>query len=252
MSATAPLSGRHILVTGASAGIGRATATRLAAEGARLTLVARRAERLEALAAELTEAHGGRVDVLVADVRDPDAYTALGDDTPDVLILNAGLARGTNIVQDNTPEELDEMIDTNIKGYLHLLRAFLPGMRARASGDVVLLGSVAGRQVYPGGGVYCMTKHAVRALYESLRVDSAGFGVRFTTVDPGLVETEFSDVRLRDAEKAKAVYQGYRPLQPEDIADVIHFALTRPAHVNLGEIVVWPSDQASTTRVEKS
>jgi len=246
------LADRHVLITGASAGIGRATAARLAADGARLTLVARRAERLEALAAELTRDHGVRVDVLVADVRDPGAYVALEGDVPDVLILNAGLARGTNIVQDNTPEELDEMIDTNVKGYLHLLRAFLPGMRARGSGDVVLLGSVAGRQVYPGGGVYCMTKHAVRALYESLRVDSAGFGVRFTTVDPGLVETEFSDVRLGDADKAKAVYQGYRPLQPDDIADVIHFALTRPAHVNLGELVVWPSDQASTTRVEKS
>lgn len=239
-----PLSGRHVLITGASAGIGAALARRLSAEGAALTLVARRAGRLAALAAELP-----RCQVHVADVRDPHAFDGL--DAPDVLILNAGLARGTEPVQRNTPEELDEMIDTNIKGYLHLLRAFLPAMQARGSGDVVLLGSVAGRQVYPGGGVYCMTKHAVRALYESLRVDSAGHGLRFTTVDPGMVETEFSDVRLGDAERAKAVYKGFEALQPEDIADVVHFAITRPPHVNLGELVVWPTAQASTTRVER-
>ena len=241
-----PLTERHVLITGASAGIGAATARRLAADGARLTLVARREERLQALAAEL-----GNARIHVADVRDPEAFAALADDVPDVLILNAGLARGTQIVQHNTPAEVDDMIDTNIKGYLHLLRAFLPAMQARGTGDVVLLGSVAGRQVYPGGGVYCMTKHAVRALYESLRVDSAGHGIRFTTVDPGMVETEFSDVRLGDADKAKAVYAGFDALQPDDIADVIHFAVTRPAHVNLGELVVWPTAQASTTRVER-
>lgn len=241
-----PLQGRHVFITGASAGIGAATARRLAAEGARLTLVARREERLKTLAAEL-----GNAEILVGDVRDPHAFDSYAGDAPDVLILNAGLARGTQPLFHNSPDEIDDMIDTNVKGYLHLLRRFLPSMQARRQGDVVLLGSVAGRQVYPGGGVYCMTKHAVRALYESLRVDAGGHGLRFTTVDPGMVETEFSEVRLGDADKAAQVYKGFDALQPEDIADVIHYALTRPPHVNLGELVVWPTAQASTTRVER-
>ena len=241
-----PLRGRHVFITGASAGIGAATARRLAADGAHLTLVARREERLRALAAEL-----GHAEVLVGDVRDPHAFDAYSGAVPDVLILNAGLARGTQPLFHNTPDEIDDMIDTNVKGYLHLLRRFLPAMQKRQQGDVVLLGSVAGRQVYPGGGVYCMTKHAVRALYESLRVDAGGHGLRFTTVDPGMVETEFSEVRLGDADKASQVYKGFEALQPEDIADVIHYALTRPPHVNLGELVVWPTAQASTTRVER-
>jgi NADP-dependent 3-hydroxy acid dehydrogenase YdfG len=144
------------------------------------------------------------------------------------------------------------MIDTNVKGVLHVLRHALPGMIARGSGDVVLIGSVAGRQVYPGGNVYCATKWAVRALYESLRLDAAGSGVRFTTVDPGMVQTDFSLVRFRgDAERAEAVYRGVTPLSAADVADAVLWAVTRPAHVNVGEIVLWASAQASTTVVRR-
>jgi NADP-dependent 3-hydroxy acid dehydrogenase YdfG len=144
------------------------------------------------------------------------------------------------------------MIDTNVKGLLHTVRATLPAMIERGSGDVVLLGSVAGRQVYPGGNVYCATKHAVRALYEALRLDAAGKGIRFTTVDPGLVETEFSVVRFRgDTTRAAKTYAGIDVLTPADVADAILYAVTRPPHVNVGEIVLWPTDQASTTVVKR-
>ena len=144
------------------------------------------------------------------------------------------------------------MIDTNVKGVLHTLHATLPALIERGGGDVVLLGSVAGRQVYPGGNVYNATKHAVRALYEALRLDTAGKGIRYTTVDPGMVETNFSVVRLKgDQAAADAVYAGMTPLTPEDVADAIAYAVTRPAHVNVGEIVLWPTDQASTRDVRR-
>jgi serine 3-dehydrogenase len=144
------------------------------------------------------------------------------------------------------------MIDTNVKGVLHTIRAVLPAMRRRGAGDLVLLGSVAGRQVYPGGNVYNATKHAVRALYEALRLDNLGTGVRFTTVDPGMVETEFSLVRYAgDAEAARKVYQGMTPLAPADVADAILYAVTRPPHVNVGELVLWPTAQASTRDVAR-
>ncbi|MDF1800270.1 MAG: SDR family NAD(P)-dependent oxidoreductase [Planctomycetota bacterium] len=249
MTTTSPLEGRRALVTGASAGIGAATARQLVAAGAQVVLAARRAEKLAELAAEL----GPAASILALDVRDGAAVeAALSGLDLDLLVLNAGLARGTTPAFGNSLAELDDMIDTNVKGYLHVLRACLPQMLEGRRGDVVLLGSVAGRQVYPGGGVYCMTKHAVRALYESLRIDGAGRGVRFTTVDPGMVETDFSKVRFEgDEAKAAAVYAGMQALAPEDIADVILFAVTRPPHVNLGEIVVWPTDQASTTLVRR-
>lgn len=144
------------------------------------------------------------------------------------------------------------MIDTNIKGVLHVLRAGLPGMVRRGQGEVVFLGSVAGRQVYPGGNVYCATKFAVRALYESMRVDLKDSGLRFTTVDPGMVQTEFSLVRFRgDAQRADDLYKGMDPIRPEDVADAIVYAVTRPANVNIGEIVMWAGAQASTTYVRR-
>lgn len=236
------------LVTGASAGIGAATARALGALGARVILAARRVERLEALTKELP---GSRA--IALDVRDAAAVTrALGTERIDIAVVNAGLGLGLGALDEGSPEDWSTMIDTNLKGLLHTLRAVTPGMRARGSGDVVLIGSVAGRQVYPGGNVYCATKHAVRAVYESLRVDFAGAGLRFCTVDPGMVTTEFSRVRFKgDEEKAKKVYTGMTPLAPEDIAEAIAFAVSRPPHVNVGEIVIWPTDQASTTLVKR-
>lgn len=243
-----PLRDRRALVTGASAGIGAATARALARAGAHVVLAARRADRLHALAAELDSA-----EVLELDVRDARAVReALEPLALDVVIANAGLAFGSAPLQGGDPEHWSVMIDTNVKGVLHTVRATLAGMIERGSGDVVLLGSVAGRQVYPGGNVYNATKYAVRALYEALRLDAAGTGVRFCTIDPGMVESEFSTVRFGgDRERALAVYAGMTPLAPEDVADAILFALTRPRHVNVGEVVLWPTDQASTTVVRR-
>jgi len=243
------MQGKVCLVTGATSGIGRATARLLAGEGARVVLAARRTERLRELAQELDGA-----ETLNLDVRQAKGVTqALAARAFDVVVANAGLGRGLGPLQVGESDDWDEMIDTNVKGLLHTVRATLPAMLERGRGDVVLLGSVAGRQVYPGGNVYCATKFAVRALYEGLRLDAAGKGVRFTTVDPGLVETEFSLVRFRgDAERAQKTYTGLECLTPEDVADAILFALTRPAHVNIGEIVLWPTDQASTTMVKRA
>jgi NADP-dependent 3-hydroxy acid dehydrogenase YdfG len=244
-----PLAGRRALVTGASAGIGAATARALARAGAELWLVARRAERLQALASELGRAH-----VLALDICDRAAVaSALAPLEIDILIDNAGLALGVDKLSQGDPAEWSRVIDVNVKGVLNVTRALLPGMLARGRGDVLLLGSVAGRQVYPGGGVYCASKHAVRALYEALRLEHVGSGVRFSTVDPGLVGfTEFSQIRMRgDEAKARAVYQGVDPLRPEDVADAILWVLTRPAHVNVGELVLWASAQASTTSLAR-
>ena len=244
----AQLTGKLALVTGASSGIGAATARALAEAGAKLVLSARRTDRLKELASEL-----GQAEVLALDVRDATWVRQALEGRPfDIVVANAGLGRGLGPLQAGESGDWDEMIDTNVKGLLHTVRATLPAMLAKKRGDVVLLGSVAGRQVYPGGNVYCATKFAVRALYEGLRLDAAGQGIRFTTVDPGLVETEFSLVRFRgDSERAKKTYTGFEPLTPADVADAILFALTRPPHVNIGEIVLWPTAQASTTVLKK-
>ncbi len=244
----AALEGRTALVTGASAGIGAATARALAAAGAHVVLTARRKARLQALAEELKSATA-----LELDVRDAGAVSAALEAHPvDLLVANAGLAFGTELFQDGDPAEWSVMVDTNIKGVLHAVRAALPRMIAAGRGDVVLMGSVAGRQVYPGGNVYNATKYALKGLYEALRLDLMGTGVRLCTVDPAMVETEFSVVRFRgDEEAASKVYDGMRPLTPVDIADAILWAVTRPAHVNVGEIVLWPTDQASTRDVTR-
>ena len=236
------------LVTGASAGIGLATARALAAEGARVVLAARRLDRIQAIAKELPGARA-----VALDVRDgPAVVAALGSDPFDIAVVNAGLGLGLGPLDQGSIEDWSTMIDTNVKGVLHTLKAVTPGMRARGRGDVVLLGSVAGRQSYPGGNVYCATKFAVRGLYESLRVDFAGSGLRFSTVDPGMVETDFSRVRFHgDEERAKKVYAGVTPLTPEAIADALAYIVTRAPHVNIGELVVWATAQASTTVVHR-
>ena len=236
------------MITGASAGIGAATARALRAEGAELVICARRKDRLDALAEEL-----GSTTTLSLDVRDADAtLAAFEGETFDIVLANAGLGRGMGKLTEGDPNDWGEMLDTNVAGLLHTIRATLPAMVARGSGDYVLLGSVAGRQVYPGGNVYCATKHAVRAIYEAMRIDHFGSGVRFTTVDPGMVKTDFSIGRFHgDLKAAEKVYEGMDPIRPEDVADAVTFAVTRPPNVNIGEIVMWAAAQASTWMVDR-
>lgn len=243
-----PLLRRRALVTGASSGIGAATAIALARAGAHVVLVARNKDKLAAVARECPGSSS-----IALDVRDAGACeSALAGLDLDLVVNNAGLALGVDKLPAGDTSEWSTVIDTNVKGVLHIVHATLPAMVKNGRGDHVILGSVAGRQIYPGGNVYCATKHAVRAIYESLRLDNAGSGVRFTTVDPGMVITDFSRVRFRgDTEKARAVYQGLDPLKPEDVADAILWAVTRPPNVNVGEIVLWAAAQASTTVVTR-
>lgn len=247
-----------VCITGASSGIGAACAALFAREGARLLLLARRKERLDAAAAELAAAHGTRTLTAALDVRSADAVDAFFAGLPeewraiDVLVNNAGLSRGLDRLHEGKREDWEEMIDTNIKGLLYVTRAVLPGMVRRNSGQVLNIGSIAGRQTYPGGNVYSATKFAVSGLTRSLKLDLLGTAVRVTDVQPGLVETEFARVRFRgDATRASATYTGMTPLTPMDVAEVVLFCATRPPHVNIAEVLFTPTDQASTTMVHR-
>ncbi len=245
---------RVVLVTGASSGIGLACAEAFARAGARLLLAARRTDRLEALAARLDT----DVAVLPLDVRDRAAVdTAIAGLDPgwaaiDVLVNNAGLAAGFAPLPDGDPDDWDRMLDTNVRGLLAVTRAVVPGMIARGRGHVVNLGSIAGHETYPNGAVYCATKAAVDRITPGLRLDLLGTGVRVSTVDPGMVETEFSVVRFRgDADRADRVYQGMTPLTADDVAETIVWIADRPAHVQVAEVILLPTDQASATRVAR-
>lgn len=242
------------LVTGVSSGIGRETARALAAEGVYLIVAARRTERVNALAEELAEQHGIETHSLTLDVRDADAVARAINELPerwqsiDILINNAGLSRGLDKIHEADLQDWEEMIDTNVKGLLYVTRAVLPGMVARGRGHVVNIGSVAGRDAYVGGNVYCATKAAVAMLTRGMRMDLLGTGLRVTNIEPGMVETEFSQVRFHgDEARAAKVYQGIKPLTPGDIAETIIFALTRPAHVNIQDMLVLATAQASAT-----
>ncbi len=246
------LAGRTVVVTGASAGIGRAVALAFGAAGCRLVLAARRREKLAELERALRERHGAESLAIELDVRDRGAVeSTLGALPPawsevDLLINNAGLGRGLDKLQEGNPDEWDEMIDTNVKGLLYVTRALLPGMVARKRGHVINIGSVAGREVYPGGNVYCASKFAVKALTRALKVDLLGTPIRVSTIDPGMVETDFSVVRFRgDEERAAKVYQGLKALSAEDIADIALWIAARPPHVDITELVVMPTAQAT-------
>jgi 3-hydroxy acid dehydrogenase / malonic semialdehyde reductase len=247
-----------VLITGASAGIGEACARAFAAAGARLVLAARRRERIEALAEELRGAHGTESHPVALDVRDRAAVdAALGGLPPewaevDVLVNNAGLASGLDRLPGGDPEDWDVMLDTNVKGVLYVTRAVVPGMVARGRGHVVNIGSIAGHEVYPMGAVYCASKHALGAVTAGLRIDLLGTGVRVSTVDPGLVETEFSLVRFKgDAERARRPYVGMTALAAADVAEAVLWCTTRPPHVNVDEIIIKPTDQASATQIHR-
>lgn len=246
--------GKTVLITGASAGIGEACARAFAAAGARLILASRRRERLEKLASDLESAHGTACFRLTLDVRRRSAVESALGDLPetwrevDVLINNAGLGRGMDKLHEGAVDEWDEVIDTNVKGLLYVSRAIIPGMVARGRGHVVNIGSIAGREVYPGGNIYCASKFAVKALTRAMKIDLLGTPVRVSTIDPGMVETEFSVVRFRgDREKAAKVYEGLEALRAEDIADAVLWVTTRPPHVDVTEMVVMPTAQATAT-----
>jgi 3-hydroxy acid dehydrogenase/malonic semialdehyde reductase len=252
------LSGRVVLVTGASSGIGAACAAAFARAGAKLLLAARRIERLEAAAPELRRLGAPDVRILGLDVRDAAAVSGAVASLPEewkaveILLNNAGLSRGLDKVHEGRIEDWDEMIDTNVKGLLYVDRAVVPLMAARGRGIVIHLGSISGRQVYPSGAVYCASKHAVRAITEGLRLDLLGTGVRVASVDPGLVETEFSLVRFRgDAPRAEAVYRDLEVLSAEDVADAVLYVATRPPHVQVSTLEILPRSQASTMHVHR-
>ncbi len=250
-----------ILITGASSGIGAACARLFAGEGARLLLLARREDKLATLVAELVASGIARSHLhpLTADVRDRAQVVSVLSGLPpdwqaiDILINNAGLSRGLNKLQEGEIDDWEEMIDTNIKGLLYVTRAVVPGMVTRGCGHVVNLGSIAGHQTYPQGNVYCGTKAAVRSISEGLKIDLLGTPVRVTSIAPGLVDTEFSTVRFHgDTTRAAKVYEGLQPLTAEDIAETIFFCLNRPAHVNISEILLVPTAQATPTLVHRN
>ena len=242
-----------VLITGASSGIGAATALAFAAEGARLLLAARRAGKLAEVASRALELGASGVHSIDLDVRHHHAVQSAIDELPpewaeiDVLVNNAGLSRGLEKLYTGKVEDWDEMIDTNVKGLLYVSRAVVPGMVVRGRGHVVNLGSTAGEIPYPNGAVYCGTKAAERAINDGLRQDLLGTPVRVTSVDPGMVETDFSLVRFRgDAGRAAKVYQGLTPLMAEDVADAIVWAVSRPDHVNIARISLTPVQQANS------
>jgi 3-hydroxy acid dehydrogenase / malonic semialdehyde reductase len=252
------LENQIILITGASSGIGTACARIFAGAGAKLILAARRLERLQQLADTLVKEFGIEIHLLQLDVRDRNAVEFAISTLPsawsdiDILINNAGLSRGLDKLHEGSFQDWEDMIDTNVKGLLYVSRYVVPGMVSRDRGHLVNLGSIAGHQTYPGGNVYCATKAAVRAISEGLKQDLLGTRVRVTSVDPGMVETEFSNVRFHgDAERANKVYQGVKPLTADDVADVIFFCVTRSPHVNINEVVLMPVDQASATLVNR-
>jgi 3-hydroxy acid dehydrogenase / malonic semialdehyde reductase len=249
-----------VFITGASGGIGEACARIFAASGYDLVLVARRVDRLSALAQELETANRGiRVRFFPLDIRDKKALAQLVQNQPeilekvDILINNAGLARGLEPIQVGDPEDWDEVIDTNVKGLLYAARAFLPQMIRNKRGHVVNLGSVAGRWVYENGAVYCASKFAVQALTEGMRLDLHGTGVRVTTVSPGMVKTDFSEVRFKgDQDRANAVYANREPLTPTDIAEMVLWCVRQPDRINIQELVVYPTEQASVSKMKSS
>lgn len=249
------LQGKTVMVTGASAGIGEGVARAFADEGSRLILVARRFDRVEKLANELP------VDCLPLqlDVRNRAEVNRVVESLSaewaeiDILINNAGLSRGLDKLHEGNPDGWDEMIDTNVKGLLYVSRAIIPGMVTRNHGHVVNVGSIAGHEVYPRGNVYCATKHAVAAITKGLQLDLLETPVRVSTIDPGLVETEFSEVRFYgDRERAQTVYQGYQPLTGRDIGDAAVWITSRPAHVDVAEVLILPTAQRSARDVLKN
>ena len=247
--------GLTALITGATSGIGRATAIEFAKHNIRLILCGRRQERLDAIKNELSSKT--QVMTLTFDVSDKDAtfeaINSLPDDFKaiDILINNAGNAHGLDPIQNGNIDDWEAMLDSNVKGLLYVSKAIIPQMIERQSGHIVNIGSIAGKEVYPKGNVYCASKQAVLAITEGMRMDLNPFGIKVSAISPGMVETEFSKVRFKGDAIADNVYKGFKALQAEDIADVIYFMVSRPAHVNVADVLIFPTAQASATIVKK-
>lgn len=250
------LNGKITFITGASSGIGKACAEVFAKEKSHLILSARRIERLKPLANKLEKAHGIKVKCVKLDVRNYDEVKRMIDTLDnnwkkiEILINNAGLSRGLDKIHEGKKEDWDEMIDTNVKGLAYVTRHVLPLMVSRKKGHIINIGSTAGHDVYPAGNVYAATKFAVKALSQSTRYDVLDKGIKVTSVDPGMVETEFSVVRFRgDKERAKKVYTGIKPLSPKDVAETVLFCATRSQNVNINQVILTPLAQASSTQL---
>jgi NADP-dependent 3-hydroxy acid dehydrogenase YdfG len=246
------------MITGATSGIGRACAMRFASLGHKLILTGRRVNRLENLKKEIENTHEVAVLVLDFDVRNNHDVRAAIDGLSeewkeiDILINNAGLALGLDPIEEGSLEDWEQMIDTNIKGLLYVTRAVAPGMKARKTGHIINIGSIAGREVYPKGNVYCSTKHAVDALSQGMRIDLLSHGIRVTQISPGAVKTEFSKVRFHgDEERAQNVYKGFKPLEGDDVAGVVAYVTTLPPHVNINDLLIMPTAQASAAIFHK-
>ena len=247
---------KTILITGATSGIGLAAAKKLANEKNQLILCGRRQYKLDEISEKLSKSTN--VLSLCFDISDKNEVNRLLNDIPekfgsiDILINNAGNAHGLDTIQEGSLEDWDNMIDINIKGLLYVSRAIIPKMVERKSGHIINIGSLAGREVYEKGNVYCASKHAVNAISKAMRIDLNKIGIKVSEINPGLVETEFSNVRFKgDNNRAEKVYQGYKALQAEDIADIIEFVINRPSHVNIADILVLPQAQATSSIIEK-
>ncbi|QNL50007.1 SDR family oxidoreductase [Olivibacter sp. SDN3] len=250
---------KTVFITGASSGIGFACAEIFAREKYNLLLASRRVDRLHAMANDLQDKYGVKIHAVGLDVKDNALVEKAWNELPDawkevdVLINNAGLSQGLDPIHEGDIADWDRMIDTNVKGVLYITRIVAPIMKERGSGHIINVGSIAGKEVYPNGNVYCATKHAVDALTKAMRIDLLPYNIKVTSVDPGAVETEFSIVRFKgDAERARKVYEGFTPLTAEDVAEAIWFTASRPAHVNVNDLLLMPTAQASGTLFYKN
>ncbi|MEJ5962730.1 SDR family oxidoreductase [Pedobacter immunditicola] len=245
-------------ITGATSGIGEACATLFAQQGYQLIIAGRRSDRLHQLSTQLQNTYAVQVMPLVLDVRNKIELNTILEALPEewkkvsVLINNAGLSQGLDPIDKGDTDDWDTMIDTNVKGFLYVTKIVSNWMIPLESGHIINIGSIAGKEVYPNGNVYCATKHAVDALNKGMRMDLLPHGIKVTAINPGMVETEFSLVRFKgDEERAKAVYQNFEPLMAQDIADAIWFAVSRPAHININDMLIMPTAQASATITKK-
>tara|TARA_B110000908_G_C10182092_1_gene416188 strand:- start:553 stop:1311 length:759 start_codon:yes stop_codon:yes gene_type:complete len=249
---------KTILITGATSGIGKASAEIFAKEGCRLILTGRRKERLEEVATRLSDEYQNEIHILNFNVQDRLATENAINSIPenfkkiDVLLNNAGLALGRETIDESDMQDWETMIDTNVKGLLYVSRAVLPLMKAKNAGQIINISSIAAKEVYANGNVYCATKHAVDAITKAMQIDLLKYNIKVSSVAPGMVDTEFSTVRFKgDSKTADETYNGFVPLYAQDIAEVIQFVVSRPAHVNIHDILVMPSAQATATIIKK-